>query len=547
MILINLSPIVSVSLLSIFVDVLLAGVIVVQNRKSVTGTVFVLLNVVTICWISANLLGTYDPAVQDKLFWIRLVMFFALWQAYFFYILALVFPRNTQENFFNRFPYVTVLTAVVSLVTLTPYLFTGIVSIGPNGIPTPKVGFGMAAFAPLALFFVVAGMYRLIKKYRVARGVEKKQVQYLLIGAGIMFGLFLVFNFGLVVLLGVTLPINFSSIFTSIFIIFTSYSIIRYGLFNVKTIATELFVFMLWIFILVRLFVSNSLQDQVANGALLLITVVVGVLLIKSVFREVEQREEIQKLADELAETNKRQESLMHFVSHEVKNMLAKDIGVFSLLQEGEFGALPDTAKGIVTQALTQAEDGSRSVKDILKASNQKTGTVEYKKEPFDLRQSVASLVEKLRPLAEGKGLALSFDAPEGAWPYTGDEGELSDHVFRNLIENAVNYTLAGSVAVSLKKTRDKSLGKEAYIFAVKDTGVGITDEDKQHLFTEGGRGKDSVKVNVHSTGYGLFIAKNITEAHGGTISADSAGPGKGSTFSVSLPIASVAENENVG
>src|SRR4029077_9064741 len=103
-------------------------------------------------------------------------------------------------------------------------------------------------------------------------------------------------------------------------------------------------------------------------------------------------------------------------------------------------------------------------------------------------------------------------------------------HVLRNLVDNAVNYTLSGKIEVSL----DKKDGK--YVFAVKDTGVGISDEDKVRLFTEGGHGKESQKVNVHSTGYGLFIAKNIVTAFGGTIRAESEGPGKGSTFIVELP-----------
>ena len=70
----------------------------------------------------------------------------------------------------------------------------------------------------------------------------------------------------------------------------------------------------------------------------------------------------------------------------------------------------------------------------------------------------------------------------------------------------------------------------------MKDTGIGINEEDKERLFTEGGHGKDSQKVNAHSTGYGLFIAKSIVLAHGGTIRAESDGEGKGSTFIVEFP-----------
>ena len=100
-----------------------------------------------------------------------------------------------------------------------------------------------------------------------------------------------------------------------------------------------------------------------------------------------------------------------------------------------------------------------------------------------------------------------------------------------NLIDNSIKYTKEGKITVELEKKNSNIL------FSIKDTGMGITEEDKQHLFTEGGRGKDSVKVNVDSTGYGLFTVKLIVEAHKGTVSAQSEGPGKGSTFFVELPV----------
>ena len=74
--------------------------------------------------------------------------------------------------------------------------------------------------------------------------------------------------------------------------------------------------------------------------------------------------------------------------------------------------------------------------------------------------------------------------------------------------------------------------------FSVKDSGVGITPEDMKNLFTEGGHGKESIKTNVHSTGYGLYIAKRVVEAHGGKIWAESEGEGKGSRFVVEFPVA---------
>ncbi|MCE9549248.1 ATP-binding protein, partial [Candidatus Nomurabacteria bacterium] len=72
-------------------------------------------------------------------------------------------------------------------------------------------------------------------------------------------------------------------------------------------------------------------------------------------------------------------------------------------------------------------------------------------------------------------------------------------------------------------------------LFSVKDTGVGITPEDKKLLFTEGGRGKDSVNVNVDSTGYGLYSVKLIMDAHQGKVWAESEGAGKGAQFFIEL------------
>lgn len=242
---------------------------------------------------------------------------------------------------------------------------------------------------------------------------------------------------------------------------------------------------------------------------------------------------ELARLKKELEETNERQEGLIRFISHEVKGFLAKDAGAFAALNDGDFGKLPDELKPFVERALAQTREGVDSVMDILKASNMKKGTTQYQMGAFDFAALAAEIAEKAKPLAAQKGLTLTLTVDPAGAPYTfnGDQKEIGDHVLRNFIENSINYTPTGSIDVTLKKVDGK------IVFAVKDTGIGITDEDKARLFTEGGHGKDSQKVNVHSTGYGLFIAKNIVLAHKGTVRAESEGAGKGSTFTVELPI----------
>ena len=119
-----------------------------------------------------------------------------------------------------------------------------------------------------------------------------------------------------------------------------------------------------------------------------------------------------------------------------------------------------------------------------------------------------------------------------------GDEEKLRRHVIRNIIDNSIKYTPSGSVKVDLTRVPSSQTAKNLLRMTVADTGVGVSKEDMAHLFTEGGRGADAIKVNVHSTGYGLFIAKAIVEAHGGKIWAESEGKDRGSRFIVELPAA---------
>ena len=314
------------------------------------------------------------------------------------------------------------------------------------------------------------------------------------------------------------------------FMAFLTFVIVRYKAFSIKLIGAQALILSLVALIGSQFFFIQSDTNRILTAITLIITGAIGLNLVRSVKKEVTQREHIEKLAGELEATNKRQEGLLHFIGHEVKGFLTKDMGAFAALAEGDVCALPDGAKPFIDNALAQTREGVRSVTELLQASNQKKGTVTYKKELFDLKALVTELTEKLKPSADKKGLSLTLNIAEGEYAVTGDKEKFGDHVLRNLIDNSINYTPSGSIEVSLKKESSKT------IFAVKDTGVGISEEDKKKLFTEGGKGKDSNKINVHSTGYGLFIAKSIVEAHGGTIRAESEGPGKGSTFIVELP-----------
>jgi len=241
---------------------------------------------------------------------------------------------------------------------------------------------------------------------------------------------------------------------------------------------------------------------------------------------------ELARLKKELETVNAQQENLLHFISHEVKGFLTEGQNAFAGIIEGDYGKPPPQMTILARDALQKMRTGVETVMNILDASNLKKGTVSYKKQPYNFATLLENAAKVLRPKTVEKNLAMSLNIDaDGKYDATGDREKIEQHVVRNLIDNAIRYTPSGSIAISL------SAGDGKIRFSIKDTGVGISDEDKAKLFTEGGHGKDSIKVNVDSTGYGLFIAKQVTEAHGGTIRAESEGAGKGSEFIVELPL----------
>jgi signal transduction histidine kinase len=108
-----------------------------------------------------------------------------------------------------------------------------------------------------------------------------------------------------------------------------------------------------------------------------------------------------------------------------------------------------------------------------------------------------------------------------------GDKEKIRQVVL-NFIDNAIKYTKTGSVDVSVHKNGDK------VVFAVKDTGMGMTPEIKATLFQKFARG-DGARMNTTGSGLGLYLAKEIVEAHKGRVWVESDGAGKGSTFAMEL------------
>lgn len=219
---------------------------------------------------------------------------------------------------------------------------------------------------------------------------------------------------------------------------------------------------------------------------------------------------------------NQEQEDVIQFVSHATKGYLSKNKAAFASIVEGDYGEVSRELHSMAGSALKDTQHGVETVISILEGD---------RREPFDFATIVAEEVESMRFDAERKGLTVEFQMPAERYIVSGDEAKVRGEVVRNLLDNAVRYTPSGKIEVELLKKDG------AVCLAVRDTGIGITSEDMSILFTKGGHGRESRKVNPESTGFGLAAAKRVVDALGGRIWAESKGTGQGSQFYVDLPI----------
>ncbi|MFW5853065.1 MAG: sensor histidine kinase [Patescibacteria group bacterium] len=330
----------------------------------------------------------------------------------------------------------------------------------------------------------------------------------------------------------------------------TAYSILRHNLFNIKIIATELFIFSLWIVILIRTIISENLTDFTVNGILLISTIILGIFLIRSVIKEVSQREHIENLARNLSRTNTKLEianerlkeldrqktEFVSMASHQLRTPLTAIRGYTSMLLEGSFGKLTKKQQEAAQVVMDSGQRLSNIIEDFLTLTRMELGKMKYEITEFDLKQTVEDLIKEMKPGIEQKGLKIKSSAGRGQFNFKGDYGKISQ-VLSNLIDNASKYTQEGEISIRLDKENDK------FKITVADTGVGMDQKTINNLFQKFVRADGAGKINYVGTGLGLFVARQIVESHQGKIWAESDGPKQGSRFIVELP--DVAEMEN--
>jgi signal transduction histidine kinase len=231
---------------------------------------------------------------------------------------------------------------------------------------------------------------------------------------------------------------------------------------------------------------------------------------------------------DALREADRRKDEFLALLAHELRHPLTPIVNATRVIQRSQ--ALDDGGRSAVAMIARQADHLRRLVDDLLDVERISRGRIVVRPERIDLGEAARVAVETARPEAEAHGHRLTATLPAGRVEVDADPVRLAQ-ILDNLLANACRYTPdGGDIAV-----RVVEFGEHVEV-RVEDTGIGFDRRAMPRLFEPFQQLEPAGDRGAPGLGLGLALVRQLAELHGGTVRAESAGPGRGSTFALVLP-----------
>lgn len=237
-----------------------------------------------------------------------------------------------------------------------------------------------------------------------------------------------------------------------------------------------------------------------------------------------------------LLEADRRKDAFLATLSHELRNPLAPIRNSLELLDAKSSDESIRREAGSVIRR--QVEQMTRLVDDLLDLSRVTRDKIELRKKTVDLASIIESSLETSRPAIESAGHKLKVELPEQPLRVLVDPARMAQ-VFSNLLNNASKFTEFGGLIEVVAKQQGSDV-----VVSIRDNGIGIPCEELAHVFDMFRQVDQSLEKSHGGLGIGLTLVRRLVELHGGTVNAQSEGPGKGSEFIVRLPLAKGGEKK---
>lgn len=515
-------------------SILIGFFVFFKNKKSKVAQFFFLFCIGLAFWAISYGFWQMAKSESEAIVFLKLLMASGALGAFFFccFILEVLNLREKKQNTIFVFFLITLIN--IYLVFFTPYLSLGTREL--SFYPYWPIA-GPVFFISLLLdcFLLAYPLFSLIKKIKYLTGVEKERIKYLILAL-------LIWIFGALQngpqWFGVDFPPygNFLMFLSPLIIAF---AILRYHLFEIKIILTELLVAIMGILLLILPLMMPTSGLKLLTTILFLLFCVFGYLLISYTHQEIKKKEELQRAYNELKELDESKTMFLSIASHQLRTPLSAMKGYLSMVLSGDYGTkIEGQVKEFLEKVYQSNERLINLVNDLLDITRLQMGRMKLYFQPTQIEEIVQSVVDELNVQAKKKNLSLVFKKPSQPLPKVNVDPQKIRQVVLNLIDNAIKYTKEGEITVKLQyHSSSPNLGGKSCLIAVKDTGIGMTPKEIDNLFQLFERSESAVRTHAVGVGIGLYAAREIVKAHKGKIWAESKGRNQGSTFYVELPI----------
>ena len=481
-----------------------------------------------------------------RIFWDRMVYVAVVFIPSLMYHVGAVFCGREEEN--KKKIYLGYFFSFIFLIlSRTDYFVAGLYKYEWGWHTQTKILHHI--FLIFFFWWVISFLYNIFTFYKISK--ERKapqtkiyQLKYLLVG-------FVILNLGAYAYLpayGIDINPLFGYWFEILAVSIFTLAILKYHLFEIRVILTEILVGAMGIILVVLLFLMPTGGLRTLLGILLLLFLIFGYLLIKYTYEQERRRQVAEEIAEKERKLRQRAERIAHELQHlnQIRNQMfltgqhhtrtpLSNIKNFaSVLLSGGYGPINKEQKHALEVIMSQVNQSIELANLYLSVSQFEAGRALLKKERTDICQLIKEQIEKLKIEAQAKGVEIITQFEKDIPQAEVDKAQLGLSIFA-IIDNAIKYSPRGrgKVEVSVKKKDHNRI-----LLSFKDNGIGIAKENIDYIGRFAFQRTERAK-RIHGTGKGLalYFANLVVKEHKGKLWVESEGPNKGAIFYIELPV----------